>query len=236
MNGRAWTKEEDTILRDAFERGVLIAEIAQMCGRTVESVKCHATRLGIMHKGFVPWTPEEDEILREIWMAPLTVKAGLHRLPGRSYEGAKQRAKRLGYGAKVASAVGTRSYALRALIAMLDGVSMTAKEIAAATGMDEGNIYDTLMRWRGVEFRISAWERVDRHHFARKWTLGAEEDAPKPAPREMKELHKNYRERKRIAKGIFNPFAAAAGMIEPPKAPSGRVFKQSMEIRELEEA
>jgi hypothetical protein len=235
---KAWSKEEDALLREVFEKGERIADIVSLFpGRTFFAVKVHASRIGLAHKSFREWTPAEDAILREIWSAPRNIKTGLHRLPGRSYDAAKIRATRLGLGIKTAAQSGTRSWVLRAVMKLLsNGAVITTKEIAAITGIDRGSVQDTLAKWHGIEFRVGAWERVDRNHLAMKWALGAGEDAPKPSPKTKEECWKAYRERQRISKGIFNPFAAAAGLVSAPEAGQGRVYQQSMNLRDFEEA
>lgn len=233
-----WTKEEDALLCEEFSKGESIAKIVELFpGRTVASVKCHASRLGLEHQSYREWKPEEDAILREIWFAPRNIKTGLHRLPDRSYDAAKTRAMRLGLGLKVAAQSGTRSWVMRAVAKLLsNGVEMTTKEIAAITGIDRKSVQDALAQWRGVEFHVSGWERSDRNHTSMKWSIGVGEDAPKPMPKTIEECRRNYRERQRIAKGIFNPFAAAAGLVLAPDNGGGRVYQQSMNLRDFEEA
>lgn len=234
---KRWTEEENARLKEAFGSGSRVEEIVSMFpSRTKDAVKVHASRLGIIHPNYREWSADEDTILREIWFAPRSIKNGLHRLPGRSYDAAKLRANRLKLGIKPPSEKGTQSWVLRAIIGTLSNdVQMTSQEIAAATGADRGSIQNILARWRGVQFRISGWARVDSNHLSKRWALGPGEDAPKPPRRPALECHKAFRERRRIKKGLLNPFATAAGFVSAPQSQRGRIYKQSMNV-DMEEA
>jgi hypothetical protein len=226
MGGKAWTHAEEVILRDVFENGHNIARsVSRFDGRTYEGIKAHAKRLKLDHADYRSWTPEEDAILREIWTTPRNIKVGMHRLERRSYEAAKIRAARLCLGKKTPAEKGTRSYVLRSVKAILaGGVHMSMKEIAAKSGMDRKSIQGVISENRGKEFYVASWGRVDAWHSVMKFALGTGPDAPKPAAKTLQEYWKGYRDRKRLKRGGFNPFAAAAGLIEAPKGEPGRVY------------
>jgi hypothetical protein len=220
-----------------FSEGTRIEDFVPLFpGRTLDAVKVHASRLGIVHPSYREWSAEEDAILRDLWFAPRSIKSGLHRLPNRSYDAAKLRAYRLDLGLKPPSEKGTQSWVLRAIIKTLsNGIQMTSREIATETGADPGSIQNILARLRGVQFHISGWARVDSNHLSKRWALGPGEDAPKPPRRPALECHKAFRERRRIKKGLLNPFATAAGFVSAPQAQRGRIYKQSMNV-DMEEA
>lgn len=226
MGGKSWTPEEDARLKEVFERGDNIARsVEYFPGRTYDGIKVRATRIGVVHADYRSWTPEEDEILRDIWTTPLSIKAGMHRLERRSYDAAKIRALRLRLGAKTPAEKGTRSWVLRAVKAVLaKGVHMSMSEIAEATGVDRKSIQDVISNHHGKTFYVADWKRVDTNHLAMKWAIGTGPDAPKPPPKSPLEYWKGYRDRKRIARGAFNPFATVSGEVVAPTGRPGRVY------------
>jgi hypothetical protein len=234
MGGKAWTLEEDAKLREIFERGENIAHsVAHFPGRTYDSMKARAIRTGVAHADYRSWTTEEDAILREIWETPCRIKDGMNRLPRRSYEAAKIRAERLGLSKKAPAERGTTGWLFRSIKTVLaNGVCMSMKEIAEATGADRSSVRTVMQNHHGKAFRVAEWERIDANHSVMKWAIGTGPDAPKPAAKTSREYWKGYRDRKRIQRGFVNPFATAAGLVQAPNGQTGRVYKQSMDVEE----
>lgn len=235
--GKAWTDEDNQLLLDLCGKGIPLTKRMELFpNRTYEAVKAHASRIGAEYIGQCPWTPEEDKALRSIYESDESIKAGLHMLPRRSHAAAKARAHRLKLDEKKAVAVKALSWLKPAIQRVLkDGRRMTSVEIASATGGSRSAVQQILAIFHGVEFRIGDWKRTDPCHWTGAWALGKEADVPKPAPVSMAVAHRKWLSKKRIREGEFNPFAVAAGLVAAPSAPAGRMFTQSMSIREDEE-
>lgn len=94
MAGRPWTPEEVAVVEAGY--GVLDQDklLAQLPGRTWDSIKLLAKRRGFA-KGPKPWSSSEDAVLREFWqlLDPEDLAA---RLPNRTWASIWKRASALG--------------------------------------------------------------------------------------------------------------------------------------------
>lgn len=91
-----WTSEEDALLAELWH--VLpVEQISERIGRSVKGIYRRATRLGLTSGEFqglkVPWTPEEDRVLREHVGTMTYAEIGL--LLGRTDKSVKARALHL---------------------------------------------------------------------------------------------------------------------------------------------
>ena len=87
-----WTREEDARLRELWSV-LSVAQIAERLGRTPKGVYRRANRLGLTcgnQAAKVPWTPEEDKVLKEHIGAMTYAEIG--ELLGRTEKSVKQRA------------------------------------------------------------------------------------------------------------------------------------------------
>ena len=113
---RLWTPLETLVLRREWRPGEDNSLLAARLGRSKSSVKAKASTLGITRpRGFRPWTPREDDVLREL--------AG--RLTDRKI------AKKLSR-----SVVAVRTRAYRIGVSWRDREWYTAQEAAAIMGVD----------------------------------------------------------------------------------------------------
>lgn len=232
MGKRTWTDEQIYVLRQEFENGTPIAEISELLGKTIFSVKNYATRHDIPHASYSSWTKEEDEILIKIWESPESIKNGLHLLPGRTYDACRVRADlRLKLGDKTPARAGSKSFILARIIRLLgNNGPMTVDEMALETGLSRKGIQSILKVGRGVYAHIIDWKRIDANHHAALFTVGPGEDKPRPAPKSANQSWREYKGRKRLKAGNFNPFLVAAGEVKPVETLRGRKFEQDMTI------
>lgn len=238
MGGKAWSKEDEERLVSAYSAGLPVPEIAAMFPtRTFNSVKSHASKLGAEHPDHKPWTPEEDAILAEVWNQPRAIKIGLRRLPGRTYDAARVHAKAIGLGDKASAQKGTRSPYLNGIVKEIKANGpRTSLELSIALSACRRTIQRVLQDCRGTEFHVGEWKLESSKHPSRMWAIGPGKDAPKPVPKTASEAHRDYRLRKRIKSGRFNPFAAAAGFVAAPDGAPGRVYHHLWDDHEREAA
>jgi hypothetical protein len=95
--GMRWTEVEDAAIRAGFEAGKTWQEIAEeLPGRGTATTKQRGHVLGLKHReGGVPWTEEEDAALRASLEAEEPWKTVAEKLPGRTSERTRARARRL---------------------------------------------------------------------------------------------------------------------------------------------
>lgn len=91
---RRWTPSEDAAIRDGYDTGLSCREIArQLPGRTLGAVAARASKLGLATHAR-RWTAADDERLRAL--AERHRIDELARLLGRTPDGLRQRARKLG--------------------------------------------------------------------------------------------------------------------------------------------
>jgi hypothetical protein len=239
MTGKQWTQAEDAILADFWHAtGDVSAHIHRLPGRTRIGVVQRAARLrlGARH---IAWSGEEDAILAEIYAGNGSIKSQMHRLPGRTYISAKSRAERLHLDHKAPITDGSLSWIkAAALIELQKGIPLSDATLSRITGATRAGLKPILKRMHGNGIRVAGWERSGAYSWLPQFAIGNEPDVPKPAPKDRLQALREFRERQRIAKGRINPFSAMTGLIAAPTGQPGRVYRQSMSIRdeELEEA
>lgn len=107
---------------------------------------------------------------------------------------------------------------IRAVLATSNG--MTIAEICQALGMFKSVIIRTIGDHRS-ELDIVRWIPGTRKPTA-VWTIGTGRVAVKPI------------KAKRVVRAQANPFSVAAGLVSAPKGESGRVYCQSMDVKDDE--
>ncbi|MFY4709936.1 hypothetical protein [Burkholderia glumae] len=242
MNGKPWTEEEISYLREWYASGKKILD-CKIPGRSTYSIKCYASRHGIERPDYRPWSDEEDTKLAQIWETDETIKHGMHLLPGRTYNAARIRAKYIKLGIKKSSRAGSRSVILSLAVGALKKHGpMTINETATVLSVDRKSLQDVLRKARGidvgVDVHICDWRKVDANHYSMVFAAGPGVNTKKPDPKTGNQSWKEYKRKKAIESGKYNPFAVAAGLVEAPKLPKGRVYKQDMTIysNDVEEA
>lgn len=240
MGGKRWTSSElDRVKKICDSGGYLSKNVHLFPGRTLYALEAFATRNGIETRKQKRWTKKEDEIVAFIWESERGIKDNMHLLPGRTYHATKERAGRLNLGHKTPAMLGTRSWVYRCITNELKKESpLSMNELAERIGTTSKSVQGIISLLRGKEFYVKEWKDTDANHKVMRFALGSKKDAVKPLPKPMKEAHRAYRLRQKIKAGIFNPFAVAAGFVDVPQSPKGRVYKQDMTIysNDLEDA
>lgn len=231
MGARHWTAEEDAVLRSFWHAGgTIMSHIHKIPGRSAEGAKTRAAvlELGARHRPSVPWSPEEDAILRGIWATNGSLKSHLHRLPGRTWRGALVRANTIGLKARNAKQrADCYSWVEEEIDRVLaDGVARTVKDIAAETVASDVRINQVLRARHGAKYRIAAWVRTRPNgSWWPKWLIGTAADTAKPSAKNPNATARAWRARKRIREGRINPFAILTGGAPVVQTVKGRVIK-----------
>lgn len=215
MGGRAWSPEEDQIVRDFHVSEKPVDECVPLLpGRTSDSIQWRMKRLklGLRKNAARPWAPEEDAIVREIWMTKGSIKSFAHRLPARSPRSIADRGAALGLGKRAASLrISTYSWVEEEVNRVLgEFANLTVQQITARSPASLKRINQILAAGHGSKYYISGWHQprvTNGGGLAARWTIGAKKDAPKPAPKPHAEHSRNYRARKRGGKVPVTPFA-----------------------------
>lgn len=91
---RPWSKDEHSLLRALYARGVAPKKIASRLGRSLRSVYTEASKIGATGRLRRRWLPEDDRRLAEL--AGRVSFAEASRILGRSYGSVARRATKLG--------------------------------------------------------------------------------------------------------------------------------------------
>lgn len=163
----------------------------------------------------IEWSPEEIEILKEIWKKPGTLKQLIGALPGRTASGAAQ------YGTKIG--LPPRGKLSRARYSWVDdlicrqlqrGVALSAKQLAEAIHCNPNQAWRVLKRGHGTKFYVDSWARTDfKGPWTAKWLAGEEDDAPQPRKKTSTERRRKFDLRKRLIASSGNPFAVAMNQV-----------------------
>jgi hypothetical protein len=189
-----------------------------------------------MKRELKSWTPEEDALLREIWSKPGPLKLSLDLFQNRTIHAIRVR------GCDVLKL--PRRGSLRATFyswcedvvdkALKSGLVATAFQLAEVTPASPQRIRQILRKEIGTKYHIAGWEkRTNGGDWTPKWAWGGGESVPKPDRQTRAVLSRKFRARNKLKRGEYNPFAAAAGLISAPSAPTGRVI---INLRDFEEA
>lgn len=229
-----WTNEEIEILRELYADGNVLANMNRLPGRTIDAAWRKATKLGIKWK--ITWTPEEDDIIRAGYTSGTPLKELLKLLPVRSHKGVRDRAARLGLtGTFNGPMFCTFSWIAEAAKKELSaGTPMTAVALTERVGATKASMYRVLRKLHGNGAYIADWEHAGNGYSA-MWALGDLPDSVKPETVSIAQRARIRRKSQSIKQGRLNPFAAAAGLVTIPEGQRGRVFQQSMSIRDDEE-
>lgn len=113
MNGRAWTPDEDAVIRKGYARRNALRDIlARLPGRSLEAMKQRAKKLGCVLRPH--WTPREDQILRMEWGVIFSRRTLREKLPGRSWCAIARRAQTLHLGSPAQGLVSIKAAAIAA--------------------------------------------------------------------------------------------------------------------------
>jgi hypothetical protein len=226
MGARHWSFEERETLRSLRKTNATAIDCAaHLPGRSAYAIRCYAKKIGIPFDNGV-YSPEEDEIVRQIWRSEETIKIGLRRLPGRTYSAIKERARFLKLGPKTRSPRGIQGWIRQAIIqALTDNPALTAKELSERVGAVEKSVTTVLNHRHGKDFYISAWGKVGASNYARRWSLGTKRDAVKPARLTTKEVSARKYAARGIRVGRINPFAILTASPPVLRGQTGRIVR-----------
>lgn len=108
--GVAWTDAEDAIIRKGYKRRDPLAMIlARLSGRSLDSMKQRAKRLGCVLRPH--WTAREDRVLRMEWGLVFSRRTLREKLPGRTWCAIARRAQALGLGSPARGLVSVKAAA-----------------------------------------------------------------------------------------------------------------------------
>ncbi|CAE6838837.1 hypothetical protein [Paraburkholderia nemoris] len=164
------------------------------------------------------WTNAEETTLRRLYEAGVEVRDIVSAIPRHNEDGVRSRAYylELRRPADYVRPHYSENWERIEKAMLAAGEGMTADQITAATGIHTSAVYKLLNHRRGRIAYVCDWlPRVKKP--AAIWALGALPDVPAPP---------TYRQKRKQA----NPFAIAAGLVQPPVGFSGRVFAQPMDV------
>jgi hypothetical protein len=187
-----------------------------------------------MKKHWKSWTPEEDAVLREVWMGEKALRFSLDLFPGRTFVAVKMRGQRLGLPDRNEFMDTKKSSWVECRLdqELAKHVDASAEEIAKYGSLNQSSLRIVLRKGHGTKYFISSWQkRANGGDWTARWALGAKPDAERPRPQTNTEIHRRFRARQKLKKGNYNPFAAALGLVSAPEAQTGRVYRH-MDDRE----
>jgi hypothetical protein len=205
-----WTNAEDEILRDIYKTRSLVSQMHRLPGRSFESARMRAHRIGLADPAFSAWTPEEDEVIRRAYANGTPIKVAIRDLPGRKPRATIARAERIGLTGKFNGTTGSSfSWVEQALRKALDeGMPLTARHLSEVTGASIPGLKYTIRRLHGNGLYIESWANSGNGYAAR-WMLGSKRDAKKPEAKRSADSCRQWRARQKLKSTGFNPFAIA---------------------------
>jgi AraC-like DNA-binding protein len=157
-----------------------------------------------------PWSPEEDERLRQEWKVLGPIKSKVDLFPGRTAPAIWKRGMvdlklpprgtlRASHYSWVAQAIDQ---------AIREHGPLSIEELAKVTGASREQIQRQFREQHGLRYHIHAWSRRAAHgKWTRIWALGPGDDAPKPEPQANIAIVLRYQQRQKIKRGAVDPFA-----------------------------
>jgi hypothetical protein len=192
------------------------------------------------------WTDEEIKLLKKIWLGKHNLKRSLSLFPGRSYSSLTLKAHKLLLGPRPFPDRSNGGCYVWAMVEReLKNGDGSVVDIAKRIGVTPSGVGSYLRpSLTGDSFHISGWyRRPQGGECIPIYSYGKGEDAPKLPSLTKEEIAKRRRDARK--KELFsagarprfvNPFAAAAGLVAIPSVGTGRVYQQSMSLRDFEEA
>jgi hypothetical protein len=192
----------------------------------------------------VPWTPEQDESLRQIWPTNKRIKANMDLFGEHTYGAIMTRAYELELGKRPNCPRGQSPIAWKLVEYQLKRNPLNRYRAAERANLDPATTHKVLtLAHAERRVHIFDWERRTKTSaLIPVYKLGDGVDKPKPPKLSNVEKTRRARERdkrRRIFAGEsvqgFNPFVTAIGQARAPDGGSGRVFQQSMSLRDFDE-
>jgi hypothetical protein len=186
------------------------------------------------------WSDEEIDIVRNAWLGEGNFKSCLRFLDNRSYASAATYANKR-FGPRVHSDRGVKPFAWDLIKAELTKSPATSGELVKRTKLSESSVSEQIRESNaGPQGRIHIidWRRRARGGTPHAiYAIGPGENATKPNPIPYEEKVAANKRRRRanrtcVVSKAVNPFAALLGVSIVPKAPQGRIYRQSMSIKD----
>ncbi|MGB8422212.1 hypothetical protein [Paraburkholderia sp.] len=185
------------------------------------------------------WTPEQEALLARIWPTGESLKKYMAELGDRPYSTIVSHAhKVLKLGSRPVSARGRAAYAWPTIEAELKEGPGSASELVKRTGLSMAPVFEHLRKANpgpNGKVHIIVWrKRSEGGDPVAVYAIGPGENAPKPAPFTTAEKWQRKIASRPVA---ANPFAVAAGFVTAPvitSIPTGRIYQQSMSIKDDE--
>lgn len=170
------------------------------------------------------WLMSEIALLRDTYAIAITHAELMALFPRHTAGSVHRMAAELGLSRSQVGIAKPRHGLTRLLMMLNARGPSTKKQIAEGLGICEGAVQNLVRSYRS-ELRVGGWEPPPRAgRWAPKWAVanGLPDVAPPFAPRGAK-----------VGRKAANPFATAAGLIQPVLSSGvGRVFQQPMDIEE----
>ncbi|WP_213761794.1 hypothetical protein [Caballeronia sp. dw_19] len=150
-------------------------------------------------RGWVSWSDEEKALVADVWARPEGLKKSVHLFNGRTIDGIKHMAHKLGLPPRSTGPANRGGPNEALVLQLLELRPMDITELAVKIGVSE----------RAARFRvndlhaagrihITRWERFSPHGApSRMWALGPGEDAPRPKPIPRTTLQREWLKRMR---------------------------------------
>lgn len=174
------------------------------------------------------WTPEQEQLLRDIWPTGESIKRHIKALGDRSYTKIISHAKKiLKLPPRPKTARGRLAYAWPIIKAELERGPGSAPDLIARTGLSLAAVCNRLREANAGpdgDIHIIGWRK--KHHGGKPtaiYAIGPGENAPVPAP--FTAAEKCLKQRTRKA-GAANPFLVAAGSVTVRSTVPGRFIKR----------
>lgn len=238
----SWSEAEDATLAEIWKSAGSLAKYVHLLpGRTRMAIEKRAGTLELGHR--IAWTPEQDALLRDIWANGGPIKLHAHQFPSHTVGAIVGHAYLMGLGKRPDRNRGMEPIGWKLMKQELKNADRACQEIAALTKVHKSGISKHMAaHHKAGDVHICGWKRLKASgKYVPVYRLGAGADAPKPPPLTNIVKNRKYRDARRIKDLLagepvdYNPFAIAAGAITAPPAATGRVYRQSMSIREDDE-
>lgn len=137
-------------------------------------------------------TQTEKAVILDHWNTQDPIRVWAHLLPGRSEDGIRGIALRMGLGKRNLSRKPTYIQSWDCMQALLkDGKPRSVPEISAKTGFDRSSIRRQVKDRIGVEVYVAGW-RMEENKYVALISLGQRRNAPRPRAKTRAEIQKIY--------------------------------------------
>ncbi|MGN6085814.1 helix-turn-helix domain-containing protein [Trinickia sp.] len=222
--GPAWAPAENEVLRAMYASGSWDELLASLPRRTRPAIRAQANSLGLKRDGRQQWETTEIRLLYELYPTTTPIREIVARLAPHTKESIHKQAACQGLKRPRCGVEHHHPGWERLRLLLESRGALTQAQIAGALGISQSAVHK-LRQAYGNNLRTAGY--VPPVHQG-KWTpmIGLADgrpDAPKP-----------FRPQgARSGRKMANRFATAAGLVTPSlTAPTGRVFRQPMEIED----